>query len=256
MTEESGTSALGASGNTAPKHPALAEHPRITNPYYHLIKVLKNGLQPAVQALDLPAGSHVLDYGCSTMRHRGMFPANIKYTGADIAGNDLADVILNKDGRVPLASGSFDVVFSTQVLEHVEDPLLYLSECQRLLKPGGKLVLSTHGTFMFHACPNDYWRWTHMGLQKIVENAGFRVTSLQGLCGGLPTALQLLQDVIRLKLPRFLRPVLYAIIQSGMALTDRMYSPEGRIRNATFLLVTAQLPQLKAPDAAPATNAA
>lgn len=244
-TEESGTAALGAAGaDTTLKHPALAEHPRITNPYYHLINVLKGGLRPAVQALHLPAGSRVLDFGCSTMRHRGMFPGNIRYTGADIVGNELADVILDKDGRVPLASGSFDVVLSTQVLEHVEDPQLYLSECQRLLKPGGKLLLTTHGTFVFHPCPNDYWRWTHMGLQLAVEKAGFSVGGLQGLCGGLPTVLQLLQDVVSHKLPRFLRPVLHAVIQSLMVATDRLYSPAQRLRNATFFVLTAETKSL------------
>lgn len=223
-------------------HPALAEKPKITNPYYHLIRVLTGGLRPAVASLKLKTGDRVLDYGCSTMRHRQMFPDDVEYVGADLAENPLAHVILEPEGQVPLASGSFDAVFSTQVLEHVEDPVLYLNECRRLLKPGGKLVLSTHGTYVFHPCPYDYWRWTHLGLQKIVERAGFKVTSLQGLCGGMPTALQLLQDVTHRKLPAFIRPLFYALIQASMALTDKMYSPEGRIRNATFLLVTAEVP--------------
>lgn len=222
-----------------PDHPALAENPRLTNRYYHLIRVLKGGLQKAVAQLDLSPESRILDYGCSSMRHRGMFPADAEYIGADLEGNDLADVFLGDDGCVPLEDNSFDVVFSTQVLEHVADPQLYLRECQRLLKPGGQLILSTHGIYVFHPCPTDYWRWTYPGLRKIVEDAGFEVTSLRGLSGGLPTALQLLQDVSRQKLPRLLRPLFFVFIQGAMAITDRMYSEEGRIKNATFLLITA-----------------
>ena len=241
MSNDTSLAVLEVAPPAAPDHPALAERPGLSNPFYHLIKVLTGGLRPAIAALDLPPGGRVLDYGCSTMRHRGMFPDHVSYMGADIAGNELADVILDKDGRVPLASRSFDVVFSTQVLEHVEDPRLYLSECRRLLKPGGKLLLTTHGTFVFHPCPNDYWRWTHMGLQRVIEQAGMKVTDLQGLCGGLPSALQLLQDVVSHRLPRFVRPLWHCVIQTLMVATDRLYSPYQRLRNATFFLVTAEV---------------
>lgn len=224
-------------------HPALAAHPKLTNPYFHLIHVLHGGLEPAIKNLHLPVGSRLLDYGCSTMRHRYLFPTHLEYVGADLSDNPLADVALEEDGRVPQPAASFDAIFSTQVLEHVEDPDLYLAECRRLLKPGGELLLTTHGTFVFHPCPYDYWRWTHMGLQRTIEKAGFEVTGLQGLCGGLPTAFQLLQDVISPKLPRLLRPLLHAFIQSLMVITDRLYKPHQRLRNATFFLVTAKHPQ-------------
>ncbi|MGH8506697.1 MAG: class I SAM-dependent methyltransferase [Stenotrophobium sp.] len=222
------------------KHPALAEEPRLTNCYYHLIRELKGALQPAVQNLALPAGSRVFDYGCSTMRHRHMFPSNVEYIGADMPGNDEAHVILDADGRVPLESATFDAVFSTQVLEHVEDPDLYLSECRRLLKPGGRLLLSTHGTFIFHPCPHDYWRWTYMGLQRVIEKAGFKVTAIRGVCGGIPAVLQYLQDLVSPKLPRLLRPAFIAMIQLLMVASDRLYSPEQRLRNACILLMTAE----------------
>jgi SAM-dependent methyltransferase len=44
---------------------------------------------------------------------------------------------------VPLASGTVDLVFCTEVLEHVEDDLAALHELRRVMKPGGWLVLST-----------------------------------------------------------------------------------------------------------------
>lgn len=226
-------------------HPSLARRPKLTNRFYHLIHVLSAGLESAVQTSGLRAGDRVLDYGCGSMHHRAMFPEGIDYIGTDLTENDKADVALDADGRVPLPSASFDMVFSTQVLEHVEAPNIYLDECRRLLKPGGQLILSTHGTYTFHPCPYDYWRWTHLGLRRSLEQAGFEIQSLEGLCGGLPTALQLLQDVTHNKLPRFLRPVLYAFIQSLMALTDKLYKPAQRLSNPTFLVVTA-----KAPDSA------
>lgn len=222
-------------------HPALAETPRLSNPYYQLIRQLKAQLRSAIQRAALAPGARVLDYGCSTMHHRPLFPPGIEYLGADLPGNALAHIILDDDGRVPAADASFDLLFSTQVLEHVEDPDLYLAECRRLLKPGGRLLLSTHGTFIFHPCPHDYWRWTWMGLERALQKAGFEVDDMQGVCGGIPTALQLLQDLIANKLPRFLKPLLYVIFQSAMVMTDRLYSPSQRLRNACILVVTARL---------------
>ncbi len=44
-------------------------------------------------------------------------------------------------------------------------PGLYLSECFRVLRPGGQLLLSTHGVFPYHPDPVDLWRWTCEGLR-------------------------------------------------------------------------------------------
>ena len=65
------------------------------------------------------------------------------------------------------------------MLYHVQNPMKYLHECYRVLKPGGYLVLTTHGTYEDHACPHDYWRWTVFGLQRIVEEAGFKVRAVK-----------------------------------------------------------------------------
>ena len=60
------------------------------------------------------------------------------------------------------------------------DPALYLSECFRVLRPGGRMLLSTHGMFVYHPDPDDYWRWTCAGLQHVVERGGLRGRALRG----------------------------------------------------------------------------
>ncbi len=51
---------------------------------------------------------------------------------------------LQADGmKLPFASGSFDLVLSHAVIEHVEDAPLYLRECRRVMAPGARLFLST-----------------------------------------------------------------------------------------------------------------
>jgi SAM-dependent methyltransferase len=162
----------------------------------------------------------------------------VDYVAADLEGNPHASLILNPDGTVPAPDASFDAVLSTQVLEHVLDPALYLSECFRVLRPGGRLLLSTHGIFMYHPDPVDLWRWTCAGLRHAVQGAGFRVVRFEGIIGLAATGLQLLQDAISFRLPRWLVPWLALIMQPIVALVDHLETPQNRRYNAqVFALV-------------------
>jgi SAM-dependent methyltransferase len=138
------------------------------------------------EALDLHKTSEkisVLDYGCGGSPYCSLFP-NSKYYRADFTPCDGLDFLLPADSSVPMPDSSFDMVLSTQVLEHVPEPANYVAECFRVLKPGGFLVLTTHGLFEDHGCPYDFQRWTADGLRLLLERAGFRVNTAKKLtCG-------------------------------------------------------------------------
>ena len=121
----------------------------------------------------------VLDYGCGTSPYQYLFP-HATYFRADLESNstlERLDFLLEKNGKCSAPDRSFDIVLSTQVLEHVQEPKVYISECYRLLREGGRLLLTTHGTFPDHACPDDYYRWTLQGLANLIESEGFIVHS-------------------------------------------------------------------------------
>ena len=84
---------------------------------------------------------------------------------------------------------SFDFVLSDQVLEHVEgSPYDAVSECQRVLRPGGIAIHTTCFINPVHLAPGDFWRFTpdalsllHAGWSEIMEAGGwgnFRVWSV------------------------------------------------------------------------------
>jgi SAM-dependent methyltransferase len=139
---------------------------------------------PAVRGL-------LLDYGCGGRPYEHLFSHCTSYIGADRAQNEMADLHYAPGAPLPLCDASVDAVLSTQVLEHVREPRQYLDECRRVLKPGGRLLLSTHGFWVWHG-PGDWHRWTHEGLISEIESAGLRVVDLDAICVSKAFLLQFL----------------------------------------------------------------
>ena len=194
--------------------------------YAYHIEVLPQRLEMLARGLALEPGARILDYGCADVPYRGFFAAEADYVAADLPGNPHATLALNADGSVPTEGASFDAVLSTQVLEHVENPGLHLAEAFRVLRPGGSLLLSTHGIFPYHPDPADYWRWTSAGLRRAVETAGFEVVRLENVIGLVPTGLQLIQYGLHWRIPRVLRAPFGLVMETLIRLTDRLFRDE------------------------------
>lgn len=155
--------------------------------YLHL-----SDLRMAMDQVASPASFRLLDYGCGGSPYRKLFP-NAQYKRADFLDCGGLDYKLAEDSRVPEKDSTFEFILSTQVLEHVTNPAVYLAECHRLLEPGGEMVLTTHGVFEDHGCPYDFYRWTADGLQKTLQANGFQVVRLEKLTTG-PRAIIFLME--------------------------------------------------------------
>jgi SAM-dependent methyltransferase len=161
----------------------------------------------------------ILDFGAGGSPYSVLFP-NSQYSRADIAPGTGMDFLVYPDGTTNAPSATFDLVISTQVLEHCVDPNLYLSECERVLRPGGKLLLTTHGTYQDHGCPYDFHRWTADGLRVQITTAGFVSEELTKLTTNARALAFLMLEHsgfwcgARPFVARFLLKVIYKIIQS------------------------------------------
>ncbi|MBC8076949.1 MAG: class I SAM-dependent methyltransferase [Chloroflexales bacterium] len=229
-----------------PTHSAQRD-PRLFPPlrharFYHLT-VLRRALEATLPHIAARPGATVVDLGCGNTPYRPLFaPFGTRYVGVDLPGNPQADLFFDANGRAPLPDASADVVVSTQVLEHVSSPEAYLRECVRLLRPGGALILSTHGYWMFHPDPTDFWRWTSSGLRRIIEEQGLQVVQWQGVMGLLPTSLQLLQDSVLRALPFLVRQPFILLMQALIALGDQVQGARGRAADACVFVVVATQP--------------
>lgn len=207
---------------------------------FYYLRELRRQLEKVI-SLFVKNSPHQLlaDYGCGNKPYQPLFdPFVEQYIGLDLALNTKADVTINPQGKIDMPDESVGFVLSTQVLEHVENPSEYLKEAHRILQKGGKLILSTHGYWMFHPDPTDYWRWTSTGLQKIVKEAGFEVVYFEGILGRSAMGLQLFQDGILFKIPKPLRFIWAMIMQPLIIFFDKIILSSSRNQDAcTFILV-------------------
>lgn len=125
-------------------------------------------------------GKKLLDVGAGECRYKKLFK-NLTYLSQDIKQNGQKTVDYVKE--LDQVSGKFDYILCTQVLEHLTRPEPAFREFKRLLKPGGKLFLTTNFIYQLHLEPADYWRFTEHGLRFLGQAAGFKAGKIKSQGG-------------------------------------------------------------------------
>jgi SAM-dependent methyltransferase len=67
----------------------------------------------------------------------------------------------NFNEKLPFESECFDIVYSVEVIEHLRSPYDFLSECYRILKPGGRLLISTPNILSLSSRINFFFTGFH-----------------------------------------------------------------------------------------------
>lgn len=137
----------------------------------------------AKQAKAIPTGARVLDIGAGACQYRGVF-SHCRYETHDfkqLEPKALFDGIgygridyVSDITAIPVPGGTFDAALCTEVLEHVPDPVAAVNEFARILKPGGKLLLTAPLASGIHQAPyHFYGGFTPFWYRKYLGEAGF-----------------------------------------------------------------------------------
>jgi SAM-dependent methyltransferase len=146
-------------------------------------------------------GKKILDIGAESQPYRSLFPEK-SYYSQDIVQNATKNIDFVGDivkGIPAIKTNDFDYILCTQVLEHIYDPRAAFEEFARVLKPGGRLFLTTHMVFDEHMEPYDYYRFTKYGLKSLGDEAGFSLEHIKPH-GGVFTVLAYIISFLPIKI--------------------------------------------------------
>ena len=157
--------------------------PRVWDTDWLVLRGMRTAIDRFADRIAAP-GKIALDFGCGSMPYAPLFTGRgVTYVGADLGGGH--DVEIRPDGTLAAPDKSADLVLSFQVLEHVRDIDTYLREAGRALTDDGLMLLSTHGTWLYHPHPEDHRRWTREGLVAELKLRDFDVIDCVPVVGPL-----------------------------------------------------------------------
>jgi SAM-dependent methyltransferase len=180
------------------------------NPFF----LARRRLWSEMVALSPLARGRLLDVGCGSKPYRRLFTVS-EYIGLEIDSAEARHRAVAEayyDGRhFPFEAGRFDTVLCNQVLEHVFEPDHFIAEVQRVLVPGGRLILTVPFVWDEHEQPHDYARYSSFGLRALIERNGFQISVQHKLMADSSLLFQLLNAYLY-KVLRSRRRVLNLLI--------------------------------------------
>jgi SAM-dependent methyltransferase len=151
-------------------------NPPIRSIYY----VIRRALLRKVMQYAHELNGRLLDFGCGAKPYQKLFTNVTSYTGLDYDGeghsHEKEDIDVFYDGiTIPFEAATFDAVFSSEVFEHIFNLEAILPEINRVMKPGGKILITCPFVWPEHEVPVDYARYTRFALRSLLEKNGFQL---------------------------------------------------------------------------------
>jgi SAM-dependent methyltransferase len=137
------------------------------------------------------ASGILVDIGCGEKPYAaltsGLVSRHVGVDHPDTQHTKSAIDVLASAYETTLDDGYADTVLCTVVLEHLERPQDAICEMYRILKPGGRMILSAPFFWHLHEEPRDFFRYSKYGLEYLLKVAGFELVALKPLSGFVVT---------------------------------------------------------------------
>jgi SAM-dependent methyltransferase len=163
------------------------------------------------------AVGNVLDVGCADRWAKSALSTDCRYFALDYpaTGGELyrarPDVFADA-ARLPLQDASIDTVLLLEVLEHLRHPREALSEIARVLRPGGRLLVTVPFLYPVHDAPHDFQRYTEFGLAREIQDSGLVLDHIAPRLGTAQTAGLLVNLAVAGMLSRLLTEQPWAVV--------------------------------------------
>jgi SAM-dependent methyltransferase len=166
-------------------------NPDVFHPYYFIRKCLREKIQSKAPLLK----GRLLDFGCGAKPYQSFFTVD-EYIGVDFENeghsHDYEDIDVFYDGKtIPFPDQHFDSILTTEVFEHVFNLPELLTELNRVLKPGGMMLVTCPFVWNEHEVPNDYARYSRFAMEDLLTKNGFTVQAIEKSGNFIVTLFQL-----------------------------------------------------------------
>ena len=103
---------------------------------------------------------------------------NSKFIGIDMENGENVDYLFDISDNISklrkkVGIKQYSTIICPHVLEHVKNPFIVADNIKKLLRPGGKLIVTVPWVQGFHEFPDDYWRISFSGLKVLFQ--GFKI---------------------------------------------------------------------------------
>jgi SAM-dependent methyltransferase len=196
-------------------------HPSLLQYDYLALSTLSADVRGLIAQLPDAHDGKALDLGADKSPYRNLLEAKgYEVETLDVAPDSGADHTGTAE-RTNLPDAAFDLVICTQVLEHCDEPWDAIREIRRIVKPGGRVIVSVPHVWFYHPHPKDHWRFTQEGLVKLCRHGGLKPEVLLAQGGSVLAIAQIVNFLVYGVLGKLGSPV-YGLVNLLGRVVDRV----------------------------------